>query len=242
MHGSMNMLSQLVTALSSENFGAVRVGICPPAVYLSLARSLLANADIQLGAQNASEHESGALTGEISASMLRELGCRYVLVGHSERRQLFGETDTVIAAKFEAIIRAGMEPVLCVGETQEERDQQQTAAVVFEQIDAVRNRLGDQAFAGAIIAYEPVWAIGTGKTATPEQAQEVHQMIRQHVAEFDSGQAEILPLLYGGSMKAANAAELLTMPDVDGGLVGGASLNSGEFIAICRAAESAGAR
>ncbi len=236
MNGSRALLASLLPPLLRESFGSARVGVCPPVAYLGQVAAIIEGSSLELGAQNVNEHDKGAYTGETSVSMLKELGCRYVLVGHSERRQYFGETDAIVAEKFAIIRRSGLIPVLCIGETQEERDQDQTDQVVFRQIDAVQAHIGSDAFANAIIAYEPVWAIGTGKTATPAQAQDVHQLIRRHIAETAAGDAESLPLLYGGSMKAANAAELLAMADIDGGLVGGASLDSREFIDICRAA------
>ena len=236
MNGSQALLHDIVPALAREDFASVDVGVCPPDAYLAQARALIGETRILLGAQNASQHDYGAYTGETCVAMLKELGCQYVLVGHSERRQYYGETDAIVAEKFAAAGQAGLIPVLCIGETQEEHDQQQTEQVVFRQIDAVLDLLGADAFANAVIAYEPVWAIGTGKVATPEQAQNVHRLIREHVAEVNAAQAEKVQILYGGSMKASNAAELIAMSDIDGGLVGGASLKSADFIALCSAA------
>jgi triosephosphate isomerase len=188
------------------------------------------------GAQNVSEHAQGAYTGEVSATMLAEFGCRYVIVGHSERRQLYGEGDAQVAAKFTAVQSAGMTPILCVGETLAERDAGKTESVVQRQLDAVLGAAGVRGFAKAVLAYEPVWAIGTGRNATPEQARDVHAYLRARVAQDDAGIARELRILYGGSVKAANAGALFAMAELDGGLIGGASLIAEEFIAIGRAA------
>lgn len=218
----------------------VTVVVCPPYPYLAQVASLVsAHAEgnpVLLGAQNVCEHAQGAYTGEVAAAMLKELGCGYVLVGHSERRTLYGEGDAVVAAKFVAAQQAGLVPVLCVGETQEERDAGQTEAVIDRQLAAVVERAGVAALSQAVVAYEPVWAIGTGKVATPEQAQAVHAHIRQQIAVHDPQRAEKLSILYGGSVKRQNAAELFMQPDIDGGLIGGASLVAADFVAICAAA------
>lgn len=207
-----------------------------PFPYLAQARTALSGTTLAWGAQNVSEHAQGAYTGEVSAAMLMEFGCRYVLVGHSERRAIFGESDRTVAAKFAQAQRAGLIPILCVGETLAEREGGVTAAVVTRQLDAVINGSGVAALSRAVLAYEPVWAIGTGKTASPQQAQEVHALIRARVGEFDAKVAEGLQILYGGSVKPGNARELFTMPDIDGGLIGGASLVAEDFMAICAAA------
>ena len=221
--------------------GAVHLLVCPPFPYLEAAARKLAGTGIALGAQTVSEHASGAYTGEVAAGMLRDVGCEYAIVGHSERRALFGETSAAVAAKFEAALSAKLVPVLCVGETLEEREAGRTETVVAAQLGAVLDRLGIEAFAGgAVIAYEPVWAIGTGRTALPEQAQEVHRHIRALLAERDAAVAEGVQLLYGGSVKGDNAAGLMGMPDIDGGLVGGASLKADEFLAIAASAAAAG--
>lgn len=212
------------------------VMVCPPYVYLAEAAETLKGTQIRLGSQNVAAEASGAFTGEISAAMLRDVGCSHVLVGHSERRTLYGETDEVVAAKFIAAQAAGLIPVLCIGETLEERETGQTTAIVRRQIEAVLQTAGAGALARGIIAYEPVWAIGTGRTASPDQAQEVHANIRALVATADAKIAHGLVILYGGSVKAANAADLFSMTDIDGGLIGGASLDAAEFLAICRAA------
>src|SRR5512139_2988668 len=211
--------------------------VCVPFPYLAQAQSLLQGTNVAWGAQNMSQHVEGAYTGEVSAGMLVEFGCKYVILGHSERRSLYRETDDEVAAKFEAALKAGLQPILCVGETLDEREAGVTEAVVARQLDAILNRSGVKALAQAVVAYEPVWAIGTGKTAAPEQAQAVHGFIRQRIAQLDSQVAQGLCILYGGSVKAANAGELFSKPDIDGGLIGGASLVAEDFVAICRAGQ-----
>jgi len=211
--------------------------VCVPYPYLAQAQSLLQGSNVAWGAQNLSQHEQGAFTGAVAPGMLADFGCSYVLVGHSERRGLFHESNEVVSAKFDAALKAGMKPVLCVGETLAERESGVTEQVVATQLDAVLDRWGAQALSKAVVAYEPVWAIGTGKTAAPSQAQTVHAFIRERVAQHDSQVAQSLCILYGGSVKASNAAELFAMPDIDGGLIGGASLVADEFLAICRAAQ-----
>ena len=190
------------------------------------------------GAQNVSQHEKGAFTGEVSVGMLRDMGCAIVLVGHSERRAIYGEDDATVAVKFVAAQHAGIKPVLCVGETLEEREKNITNEVVQRQLMAVVDKAGLDAFRNCVVAYEPVWAIGTGKTATPQQAQDVHAFIRSLFAKQNSDLAANLTVLYGGSVKASNAAELFSMPDIDGGLIGGASLDVNEFVSICKAAQA----
>lgn len=216
------------------------VAVCPPFPYLALAESVLAGSAVALGAQNLCTEEVGAYTGEVSASMLVDLGCNYVICGHSERREYYSETDEIIARKLIAAIGKGLRPILCVGETLEQREQGQTESVIGDQIKAALAIAGVDAFAALDIAYEPVWAIGTGKTATPDQAQAVHAFIRAQVAAASADIAQDLRILYGGSMKPGNAAELLAQPDINGGLIGGASLNADDFLAICRAAKSSG--
>ncbi|HET6628912.1 MAG TPA: triose-phosphate isomerase [Woeseiaceae bacterium] len=234
LQGILNGLPEVSAA------GAVELLVCPPFPFLEATAEKLAGTGIALGAQNLSEHASGAYTGEVAASMLRDVGCEYAIVGHSERRALFGETSATVAAKFEAALAARLVPLLCVGETLEERAAGRTEAVVGEQLGAVLERLGIEAFAGgAVIAYEPVWAIGTGHTATPGQAQDVHRHIRRLLAEEDAAVGEEVQLLYGGSVKGDNAAGLMAMPDIDGGLIGGASLKADEFLAIAAAAAMA---
>lgn len=211
--------------------------VCVPYPYLAQAQSLLQGGNVAWGAQNMSQHAEGAYTGEVSAAMLVDFACKYVILGHSERRSLYQETDEMIAAKFEAALAAGLQPILCVGETLAERESGVTEQIVARQLDAVLNRSGVKALTKAVVAYEPVWAIGTGKTASPEQAQAVHEFIRQRIAKLDGQVAQGLCILYGGSVKAANAVELFSMPDIDGGLIGGASLVADDFVAICRAGQ-----
>ena len=213
-----------------------RLLVCPPFPYLALVASQVAGSAVAVGAQNVSEHEYGAFTGETAPSMLKDVGCDYVIVGHSERRAIYGETSAQVAAKFMAAQAAGITPILCVGETLQEREAGTTEKVIDEQLDAVLDTAGAAAFAAAVIAYEPVWAIGTGMTATPEQAQDVHRHIRARLAAQDAELAERVQILYGGSMKGENAPGLLGMPDIDGGLIGGASLKASDFLAIAEAA------
>lgn len=238
MHGSLAANRELLQGIVAGVAQApgVEFLVCPPAPYLGSAGELLADSGIAVGAQNVSEHEPGAFTGEVAAAMLADVGCRYVIVGHSERRTLYGETDDIVAAKFEAAQRHGLVPILCVGETLEEREADETEEVIRRQLEAVAERVGIGAFAGAVVAYEPVWAIGTGRTASPGQAGEVHTFIRSLVAAKHQEVAGGLRILYGGSMKPDNAAGLLAREDIDGGLIGGASLKAQDFIAIGRAA------
>jgi len=225
---------QLAKALA-EGLGQVNqaVAVCVPFVYISDIRNAVSGSAIAVGAQNVADQESGAYTGEVSAAMLVDCGVKFALVGHSERRQYYGDTNESVAARFCQALKHGVVPVLCVGETLEEREQDRTFQVVDEQLDAVINAAGIEAFEKAVIAYEPVWAIGTGKTATDDQAQEVHKYIRERIAERSASVAEKVQILYGGSVKAANAKALFAMPDIDGGLVGGASLDAKGFLEIC---------
>jgi triosephosphate isomerase len=238
MHGSRAENSQLVEAVLSGFGGDPRMDciICPPFVYLHEISRQLRDGGVQLGAQDVCAEAVGAYTGEVSAAMLKDVGCRYVLVGHSERRTLYGEDDRLVARKFVAAQSVGLVPVLCVGEQLADRDAGRTHEVIERQLEAVLSVVEPQALSRAVVAYEPVWAIGTGRNATPEQAQDVHAFIRGRIAARDDKIAAALPVLYGGSVKAGNAAELFAMPDVDGGLIGGASLKAEEFLAICRAA------
>ncbi|HEV2008488.1 MAG TPA: triose-phosphate isomerase [Burkholderiales bacterium] len=235
MHGNRASNRALLDAVLAgiESLEGVECAVCVPYPYLGEVAGRLAKTRLAWGAQNLSEHAQGAFTGEVSAPMLAEFGCRYVLVGHSERRQLFGETDAVVAAKFAAVMAGGMTPILCVGETLAERDSGHTEQVVGRQLQMVLDLNEKKSFENAVVAYEPVWAIGTGRTATPEQAQAVHAFLRARVL------AETR-ILYGGSVKPENAAAMFAMPDVDGGLIGGASLVAGDFIAIARAAQRKG--
>jgi triosephosphate isomerase len=237
MNGSLKDNQQLLAAVKAGVEAGVnaKVVVCPPAVYLAQAAEMLTGSDISWGGQNLSPEKSGAFTGEISADMLLDLNCQYVIVGHSERRALYGETDDIVADKYAAAHAAGLIPILCVGELLEERESGATEAVVARQLDAVLAKSGVAALSAGILAYEPVWAIGTGKTASPQQAQDVHAFIRGRVSEKDAVIAEKLQILYGGSVKPDNADELFAMPDIDGGLIGGASLEAEGFLAICRA-------
>ncbi|ROR32269.1 triose-phosphate isomerase [Inmirania thermothiophila] len=243
MHGSRELVRTLCTGVreGAAAVGPVELAVCPPYVYLEQAHTLLAGGGVALGAQDVCDQDEGAFTGEVSGAMLAEVGCRYVIVGHSERRHIYGEDDALTARKFAAARRHGLVPVLCVGETLEERERGETEAVVARQLDAVLALEGVQGLAGAVIAYEPVWAIGTGHTATPGQAQEVHAFLRARIAQQDATIAAALRILYGGSVKPGNAAELFAQPDIDGGLIGGASLKVDDFLAIARAAAEAAA-
>ena len=238
MHGSLVANQRLLDALKAglKPAEGVSYAVCAPFPYLPQVAAVLSGSLVAWGAQNVSEHDAGAYTGEVSGAMLKEFGCRYAIVGHSERRSLYGEDDRKVAAKFVAARRAGLTPILCVGETLEQRERGETESVVERQLDAVLAAAGAAALADATMAYEPVWAIGTGRTATPEQAQGVHAFIRALVARRDRAVAERLTIMYGGSVKSGNARELFAMPDIDGGLIGGASLVADDFIAICAAA------
>lgn len=236
MNADKAAVANLLAGYAANISTSAKVVACPPAPYLMQSQQLLAGTGIALGGQNASQFESGAYTGEVSLSMLRDFGCEFVILGHSERRILFGEKDEEVAHKFVAAIEAGLKPVLCIGETREQRQSEQTEQVVTAQLEAVIKQAGIDAFLSAIVAYEPVWAIGTGDTATPEQAQQVHEIVRSILARQDEKIAPRVPVLYGGSVNAANAKELFAMPDIDGGLVGGASLDAEAFAAICAAA------
>lgn len=235
MNGSLADNAALLAALKPALAGIDAV-VCVPFPYLAQAQAALAGSSIAWGAQNLSEQSKGAFTGEVSAAMLLEFGCTYVIVGHSERRSLYGESDALVASKYKAAQAAGLTPILCVGESLDERESGVTEAVVARQLDAVIDAAGVGSLAKAIVAYEPVWAIGTGKTASPEQAQAVHAFIRGKIAALDAAVADQLIIQYGGSVKASNAAELMAQPDIDGGLIGGASLVADEFVAICQAA------
>ncbi len=243
MHGDISSNQQLLQAVIDglSNYTQADYVICPPNPYLFQARELLSSTNIAWGGQNVNQHDKGAFTGAVAAHMLTDLGCSYVLLGHSERRVLFNETNLTAAARFDAAVKSGLTPVLCVGETLAEHEAGLTEVIIASQMDAVMATLNDKSFAAAmqvnmVFAYEPVWAVGTGKTATPEQAQTVHAFIRNRIAMRNSEAANHVRIIYGGSIKASNAKKLFAMPDVDGGLVGGASLAAEEFIAICKAA------
>ncbi|MNJ10528.1 Triosephosphate isomerase [compost metagenome] len=238
MHGTRASVAELIDGLSNLALpSGVEVAVFPPSLYISQVVDGLQGKSITVGAQNSAvEPAQGALTGEIAPSQLVDAGCGLVLIGHSERRQIIGENDEVLNRKFAAAQACGLKPVLCVGETLEEREAGKTLEIVGRQLGSIIEAFGVEAFTSAVIAYEPVWAIGTGLTASPQQAQDVHAAIRAQLAAENAEVAQNVQLLYGGSVKAANAAELFGMPDIDGGLIGGASLNADEFGAICRAA------
>jgi triosephosphate isomerase len=238
MHGGLasnRLLLQNVLA-GMAGISGMDATVCVPFPYLAQAQSMLAGTVLGWGAQSVCEHVQGAFTGEVSVAMLQDFACRHVIVGHSERRAIFAETDALVAEKFAAALAGGLCPILCVGETLAQREAGQTVAVVAAQLDAVLQRVGVAAFSGAVVAYEPVWAIGTGRTASPAQAQEVHAAIRAQIACADAHVAEGAQILYGGSVKPQSAVELFAMPDIDGGLIGGASLVAEDFLAICHAA------
>jgi len=239
MNGSRAESAALLDALKAgiSSASKAEVAVCPPYILIPLAAEKLAGSAVAWGGQNLNVNKSGAFTGEISGPMLKDFGSSYVIVGHSERRTLYGETDAVVADKYGAAQANGLVPILCVGETLAEREANQTEAVVARQLDAVMAKHGVASLKNAIIAYEPVWAIGTGKTATPQQAQDVHRFIRERIAKQDKTVADGVRILYGGSMKGSNAKELIGQPDIDGGLIGGASLVADEFLTICRAAD-----
>jgi triosephosphate isomerase len=238
MHGSMSQATDLINGIKqgADQFSDIDILVIPPFVYLAQVRELLAHTRVLLGAQNLYPGTQGAFTGEVSGTMLKDIGCDYVLIGHSERRSIFHEDLSLLAAKFKAAADAGLKPILCIGETQDQREAGDTEKVVRQQLESVLESVGVDAFRQAVIAYEPVWAIGTGLTATPEQAQDVHTYIRELIAQINVDLAKTIRILYGGSMKADNAASLLAMPDIDGGLIGGASLDAKSFLAICAAA------
>lgn len=236
MHGNhasnAALLNGLLPLLAFDT--QVEVAVCPPFVYLHAVREQLTATNVKLGAQNVCAEAQGAFTGEISVAMLRDCGCKFVIVGHSERRQLFAESDELVAEKTVAALQNGLTPIVCVGESLAEREANETLAVIGRQFAAIQQKLDATDLARIIIAYEPIWAIGTGRTATPEQAQAVHAFIR---GQLQNNQAGDVPILYGGSVKAENAQTLFAQKDIDGGLVGGASLNAEEFVAICKAAK-----
>lgn len=225
------LLGNIIAAWPGDH--RAEVVVCPPYPYLSHTHDVIANSSILLGAQNVSEHDDGACTGEVSAAMLADLHCKFVIIGHNERRRMQGETDEQIAQKFMAAQRANLIPILCVGESLQEREQDRHLDVIGEQLQAVFQHTGREAFAKAVVAYEPVWAVGTGKTATPQQAHEVHHFIREQLGAV----AEVVRILYGGSVKAHNAEQLFALTDIDGALLGGASLDPEEFLKICKAAD-----
>lgn len=232
--GNERLLDGVLKGLPTS--ASVEAAVCVPFPYLAQARDRLRGTQLAWGAQNISQHAQGAYTGEVSAAMIVDFGCRYVIVGHSERRSLYGDTDAVVAAKYDAALKAGLTPILCLGETLEQRESGITNQVVGSQLDAVMDACGVATLARSVIAYEPVWAIGTGRTASPEQAQEVHAAIRARIAGRDATVAQGVQILYGGSVKPQNAREIFAMADIDGGLIGGAALVADDFLAIINAA------
>jgi len=238
MNGSRDSIRELLEGIKAgmAEVGQAEVVVCAPYVYLADVEQQLSGTKVAWGGQNLSTEASGAFTGEISSAMLLDFHCKYVIVGHSERRSYYGEDDALVAKKFAVARAAGLIPILCIGETLEEREKGITEEVVARQTKAVIDAVGVKALADGVIAYEPVWAIGTGKTASPQQAQDVHAYIRKMIAEHDADVAAKVRIQYGGSMNASNAAELLAMEDIDGGLIGGASLKAPDFLTICKAA------
>lgn len=237
MHGSQTMAAALCSDIAATAPADVDVVICPPFPYLGAVAAARGSASIGVGGQDVSEHEGqGAYTGEVSAAMLADCGAQWVIVGHSERREYHGESNELVARKFAAALAGGLTPIFCVGETLAHRQAGETDTVIGRQLQSVLDLCGVAAFETAVISYEPVWAIGTGHSATPEQAQHVHAFIRSQLANEDATIARLTRLLYGGSVKAANAVELFAQPDVDGGLIGGASLTASDFLGICTAA------
>ncbi|CUX96611.1 triose-phosphate isomerase [Candidatus Doolittlea endobia] len=241
LNGNKRMVNDLISALRNKlsNVVGCNIAIAPPVIYLDLAKYHLGNSRIALGAQNVDIHISGAYTGEVSTQMLKDIGAKYIIIGHSERRAYHKESNELIAEKFAVLKEAELIPVLCIGESKAENEAGKTEAVCAHQIDVVLNKLDAKAFESALIAYEPIWAIGTGKAATPVQAQAVHKFIRSHIAKYDAAIAERVIIQYGGSVNADNAVELFTQPDIDGALVGGASLNADTFSVIVKAAAEA---
>ncbi|NOX27906.1 MAG: triose-phosphate isomerase [Gammaproteobacteria bacterium] len=239
MNGSRASARKLIDGIKQgiDSVATAEVAVCPSFVYLADVQAMLSDTRIALGAQNFSDQKPGAFTGEIAGDMLKDFDCKYVIIGHSERRALYGETDELVASKFITALEYGLRPIFCLGELLEERQQDQTESVIARQLDAILALPGGvEGLSKAVIAYEPVWAIGTGMTATPDQAQSVHAFIRERIAEKDANVAAGVQILYGGSVKPDNAVELFSQNDIDGGLIGGASLDAGSFLTICRAA------
>jgi len=243
MHGTIphaaSFINELITQVNAAQGDCCHIAICPPDILIPhFQASLKGNSSIRIGAQNVSEHESGAYTGQVSGAMLVEHGCHYVIVGHSERRAYNHETDPMIAAKFFAAQSKGLTPILCVGETKAQREAGSTNEIIMSQLACIFEQRGAESFRGAVIAYEPVWAIGTGLSATPEQAEDVHHLLRQTLAKYDTELAQSIPIIYGGSVKPSTAQALFSMPNINGALVGGASLSISDFWGICMAANS----
>jgi len=238
LNGSRESITDLLSGIRqrADSVTAAELAVCPPYVYLGQVAHQLDGVEISLGAQDCSDQNNGAYTGEVSAAMLKEFFCKYIIVGHSERRHIYGESNEMVAIKYEQVSNNDLVPVLCVGETLQQREQGHTEVIIAQQIDAVLERMGIEGFANSVIAYEPVWAIGTGQTATPEEAQEVHEFIRNKLDALNKEIAANIRILYGGSMKPDNAQQLLQQRDIDGGLIGGAALKAEDFIAIAVAA------
>ena len=239
MNGSRESIKELINGVveGAKSLSGVEVAVCPPTIYIADVVAATADSIVEVGSQDTCTAIKGAFTGETSIDMVKDLSCKYAIIGHSERRTMYGESDEIVAEKFAIVKTAGLIPVFCIGETLEEREANITEEVCARQIDAVFTSLGDDAFADSVVAYEPVWAIGTGKTASPEQAQSVHAFIRQHLAKRNADLAEKVQILYGGSMNPANAKELMGQADIDGGLIGGASLKADDFMAVCQAGQ-----
>jgi len=239
MNGSRESVKELINGVveGAKSLTGVEVVVCPPAIYIADVTAVTSGSSVEVGSQDNCTALKGAFTGETSIEMVKDFACKYAIIGHSERRSMYGETDEIVAEKFTTVKNAGIIPIFCIGETLEERESGVTEEVCARQIDAVFAAQGDDAFADAVIAYEPVWAIGTGKTASPEQAQAVHAFIRQHLAKHNADVAEKIQILYGGSMNPANAKDLIGQADIDGGLIGGASLKADDFMAVCQAGQ-----
>lgn len=240
MNGSKESVYNLISGVvdGTTDISNIDIAVCPPSIFIPMVSELAAKSNnIKVGAQNSCIETSGAYTGELSVQMIENFDCKYCIIGHSERRTLYGESDEVVAEKFNTVQQSKLIPILCIGETLEERESNITEQVLAQQLDAISEKNGNDAFANCVIAYEPVWAIGTGKTATPEQAQQAHAFIRQHLAKIQAEHAQAVQILYGGSMNATNARELLSQQDIDGGLIGGASLKVDDFVTICQTAK-----
>lgn len=238
LNGSLTSITELLAGIKDQAsvVTVAELVVCPPFIYIGHVQQQLADTGISFGAQDCSDQDNGAYTGEVAASMIKEFGSKYVIIGHSERRHIYGESNEMVAVKFEQVKKNSLVPILCVGETLQDREDGHTEVVIAKQIDVVLDLLGIDGFNDAVIAYEPVWAIGTGHTATPEQAQEVHDFIRCKIDALNKDIAANLRILYGGSMKPENAKQLLQQNDIDGGLIGGASLKAQDFISIATAA------
>ncbi|MCU7938233.1 MAG: triose-phosphate isomerase [gamma proteobacterium symbiont of Bathyaustriella thionipta] len=239
MNGSRASVKELINGVveGAKSLNGVEVAVCPSMIHIADVTAIAGGSNVAVGSQDACTELKGAFTGETSIDMIKDFGCQYAIIGHSERRTIYGETDEIVAEKYSVVKKAGVTPIFCIGETLEERETNITEEVCARQIDAVFAAEGDNAFEGSVIAYEPVWAIGTGKTASPEQAQAVHAFIRQHIARRNADIAEKVQILYGGSMNPANAKELIGQTDIDGGLIGGASLKAEDFLAVCQAGQ-----